>query len=87
MWAVLVTGDLDFRPVVERLVQLGVIVELWYDPKVTAEELIVAADHRRPLKPRRRFRPLIRCRDGGAGVVLRVCQFFVEARSAAVRPR
>jgi uncharacterized LabA/DUF88 family protein len=47
--AVLMTGDLDFRPVVERLVQLGVIVELRYDPKVTAEELIAAADIRQPI--------------------------------------
>jgi uncharacterized LabA/DUF88 family protein len=47
--AVLVTGDLDFRPVVESLVQLGVVVELVYDPLVTAAELQQAADIRRPL--------------------------------------
>jgi hypothetical protein len=47
--AVLVTGDLDFRPVVESLVQLGVVVELVYDPLVTAMELQHAADIRRPI--------------------------------------
>ncbi len=46
--AVLVTGDLDFRPVVESLVQVGVVVELEYDPLVTAAELQQAADIRRP---------------------------------------
>jgi len=48
--AVLVTGDLDFRPVIESLVQLGVIVELVYDPLVTAQELITAADVRHIIK-------------------------------------
>lgn len=47
--AVLVTGDLDFRPVVESLVELGVIVQLAYDPRVTAAELQDAADLRLPL--------------------------------------
>ena len=47
--AVLVTGDLDFRPVVESLVQLGVVVQLAYDPLVTAKELQHAADLRMPL--------------------------------------
>lgn len=48
---VLLTGDLDFRPVVESLVlvQLGTVVELCYDPLVTAIELQQAADLRRPL--------------------------------------
>ncbi len=46
----LVTGDLDFRPVVERLVQLGVIVGLRYDPLVTADELIASADLTFPLR-------------------------------------
>jgi uncharacterized LabA/DUF88 family protein len=47
--AILVTGDLDFRPVVESLVQLGIVVEVVYDPLVTADELIQAADLSRPI--------------------------------------
>jgi uncharacterized LabA/DUF88 family protein len=47
--AVLVTGDLDFRPAVDSLVGLGIIVTLRYDPLVTAAELINAADARFPL--------------------------------------
>jgi uncharacterized LabA/DUF88 family protein len=48
--AVLLTGDLDFRPAVESLVQSGVIVELCFDPLVTAIELREAADIRRELR-------------------------------------
>jgi uncharacterized LabA/DUF88 family protein len=47
--AVLVTGDLDFRPVIESLVQLGTLVELRYDPPVTSLELQQAADVRQEL--------------------------------------
>lgn len=47
--AILVTGDLDFRPLVESLVQLGTVVELVYDPLVTATELRHAADINRPI--------------------------------------
>jgi len=47
--AVLVSGDLDFRPVVQSVSELGVIVVLRYDPKATAEDLINACDIRRPL--------------------------------------
>jgi uncharacterized LabA/DUF88 family protein len=49
---VLLTGDLDFRPAVESLVNSGVVVELLFDPLVTADELIEAADLRRPLNLR-----------------------------------
>jgi uncharacterized LabA/DUF88 family protein len=48
--AILLTGDLDFRPVVESLVQSGIVVELRYDPLVTATELQQAADVRQPLR-------------------------------------
>jgi uncharacterized LabA/DUF88 family protein len=47
--AILLTGDLDFRPVVESLVQLGIVVEIAHDPLVTAGELLEAADIRRAL--------------------------------------
>jgi uncharacterized LabA/DUF88 family protein len=47
--AVLLSGDLDFRPVVESLVQIGVTVELCFDPSRTAIELREAADIRRPI--------------------------------------
>jgi uncharacterized LabA/DUF88 family protein len=42
--AVLIAGDLDFRPVVEALVRHGVFVEVWYHPDGFAEELPGAAD-------------------------------------------
>jgi uncharacterized LabA/DUF88 family protein len=47
--AVLIAGDLDFRPVVEALVRRGVFVEVWYDPKSIAAELPGAADFGRRL--------------------------------------
>jgi uncharacterized LabA/DUF88 family protein len=42
--AVLLSGDLDFRPVVEALVRLGVYVEVWYEKPSASEELYLAAD-------------------------------------------
>jgi hypothetical protein len=42
--AVLIAGDLDFRPVVEALVRSGVFVEVWYDVHSMAKELPLAAD-------------------------------------------
>jgi uncharacterized LabA/DUF88 family protein len=42
--AVLLTGDLDFRPVVEALVRNGVFVHVWYDSSAIAKELPGAAD-------------------------------------------
>jgi uncharacterized LabA/DUF88 family protein len=42
--AVLVSGDLDFRPVVEALLRLGVYVEVWYEKTSASEELYLAAD-------------------------------------------
>src|SRR5262249_8994101 len=47
--AVLVDGDLDFRPVVESLVRAGVFVEVWYEPRSAARELPGAADYGRKL--------------------------------------
>jgi uncharacterized LabA/DUF88 family protein len=42
--AVLVAGDLDFRPIVEALVRGGIFVEIWYEKESTADELPWAAD-------------------------------------------
>ena len=52
--AVLLTGDLDFRPIVEALVRSGVFVEVWYHHSSVAAELPGAADFGRQL----RFRQL-----------------------------
>ena len=48
--AVLLSGDLDFRPVVETLVRHGVFVEVWYHRSSVAEDLPGAADFGRELK-------------------------------------
>ncbi len=42
--ATLLTGDLDFKPLVDALVQEGTFVTLWYPPGETSKELIAAAD-------------------------------------------
>lgn len=42
--AVLVAGDIDFRPVVEELVRHGVFVNVWYHRNSFAQELPGAAD-------------------------------------------
>lgn len=42
--AILVTGDLDFRPVVETLVRSGVFVYVWYEKRSAAKELHLASD-------------------------------------------
>lgn len=47
--AVLIAGDLDFRPVVESLVRRGVFVEVWYEPRSASAELPGAADYGRRL--------------------------------------
>jgi uncharacterized LabA/DUF88 family protein len=52
--AVLLAGDLDFRPVVEALVRQGVFVEVWYHRNSVAEELHGSADFGREI----RFRQL-----------------------------
>ena len=48
--AVLVAGDVDFRPAVEELVRHGVFVEVWYHPGSFAQELPDAADFGRPIQ-------------------------------------
>jgi uncharacterized LabA/DUF88 family protein len=47
--AVLITGDLDFRPVVEALVRSGVFVEIWYEKASAAAGLPQAADFGVPI--------------------------------------
>jgi NYN domain len=42
--AVLISGDLDFRPVVEALVRSGVFVDVWYEKSTAAKDLPGAAD-------------------------------------------
>ena len=42
--AVLVTGDRDFKPVVESLVQLGTYIRVYYERSSAAKELWQAAD-------------------------------------------
>src|SRR5262249_1176454 len=47
----LLTGDLDFKPLVEALVQEGAYVTLAYEKRTTARELIYAADMQHVLWP------------------------------------
>ncbi|QCI64531.1 NYN domain-containing protein [Phreatobacter stygius] len=47
--ATLLTGDQDFKPLVDALVQEGMFVTLWYPPGETNSEIIRAADRRRPI--------------------------------------
>jgi len=47
--AVLVSGDLDFRPIVETLVRNGVLVEVWYHRSSVARDLPGAADFGREI--------------------------------------
>lgn len=42
--------DLDFRPLLDALVQRGMRVTLWYDPKITPRELRRAADVQQPFR-------------------------------------
>ena len=42
--ATLLTGDLDFKPLIDALVQDGMWVTLWYEKATTNPELIYAAD-------------------------------------------
>jgi NYN domain len=47
--AMLLTADLDFKPLIDALVSNGTYVTLWYPPKRTNKELIASADERRQL--------------------------------------
>jgi uncharacterized LabA/DUF88 family protein len=46
--ATLLTGDLDFKPLLDALVQEGMFVSLWFPPGETSKELKSAADRSRP---------------------------------------
>jgi uncharacterized LabA/DUF88 family protein len=45
--ATLLTGDLDFKPLIDALVQEGMFVSLWFPPDETSKELKSAADQSR----------------------------------------
>ena len=45
----LLTGDLDFLPLVQALVQVGIHVQLWYEESSAAKELVLEADARKVL--------------------------------------
>ena len=47
--ATLLTGDNDFKPLIDALVQDGMFVTLWYPTGETSKELMNAADRRIPL--------------------------------------
>jgi uncharacterized LabA/DUF88 family protein len=47
--ATLVAGDLDFKPLVDALIQEGMYVTLWCNRRSTSRELAYAADARRDL--------------------------------------
>lgn len=48
----LLTGDLDFKPLIDALVRNGMYVTLWYEKSTTSKELIYSADARMPLSVR-----------------------------------
>jgi hypothetical protein len=50
--ATLLSGDLDYKPLVDLLVQEGMFVNLWYEKKSTTKELIYAADYSKPINYR-----------------------------------
>ncbi len=53
LWhATLVAGDLDFKPLVDALVNLGVHVHVYYEPKSGARRLYRAADVAAPISLR-----------------------------------
>lgn len=47
--ATFVLGDLDFKPLIDALVEIGIHVTLYYPPRATASELIESADEAYPL--------------------------------------
>jgi uncharacterized LabA/DUF88 family protein len=47
---ILLAGDLDFRPIVEALVQRGVFVDIWFERRSAAKNLYGAADFGREIR-------------------------------------
>jgi len=48
----LLSGDLDYKPLIDALVQEGMHVVLWHDPSSTSKELVYSADSKRILNIR-----------------------------------
>lgn len=67
--AVLLTGDRDFTPLVEALVQFGLIVDVAGDLQATSDILAAAADNYRPLSIRA-YHHLLTDRDQKAAPAL-----------------
>lgn len=44
-----ITGDQDFKPLVDAVVREGMFIELWYEPRSASQDLVDAADSRRKL--------------------------------------
>jgi uncharacterized LabA/DUF88 family protein len=53
--AVLLAGDLDFRPIVETLVRQGVFIQVWYHRSSVARDLPGAADFGHQLRFRQMY--------------------------------
>jgi hypothetical protein len=49
--ATLLTGDLDFKPLLDALILEGMYTTLWYDPRITSKELLYSADSNQVLLP------------------------------------
>ncbi len=49
--ATLLTGDLDFKPLLDALILEGMFTTLWYDPRITSKELLYSADSNQVLLP------------------------------------
>jgi uncharacterized LabA/DUF88 family protein len=47
--AVLVAGDLDFRPIIDAVIHHGIYVQVWYDPMHAARDLYLEADAAREM--------------------------------------
>jgi uncharacterized LabA/DUF88 family protein len=72
----LVAGDLDFKPLIDALIQEGMYVTLWCNRRSTSRELVYAADARRDLDLRdiwskcredfKRVYPVPNCSSGPA---------------------
>jgi uncharacterized LabA/DUF88 family protein len=49
--ATLLTGDLDFKPLLDALILEGMYTTLWFDPRITSKELLYSADSNQVLLP------------------------------------
>jgi len=47
--ATLLTGDQDFRPLIEAIVRDGMFIDIWFEPATASADLIHAADARREI--------------------------------------